>query len=82
MTFLCGKKINREVQLLLFFVVNVEKSNFLSMRIKRYRARNNKLQSQLSNSNKKQNLRKVKICGSHRFEEDREATMCDGGEKK
>ena len=38
--------------------------------------------SQLSNSNKKQNLGNVKICGSHRFEEDREATMGDGRENK
>ena len=41
-----------------------------------------KLQSQLSNYNKKQNMRKVERCGSHRFEEDREATMGDGREKK
>ena len=41
-----------------------------------------KLQSQLSNYNKKQNMRKVERCGSHRFEEDREVTMDDGREKK
>ena len=41
-----------------------------------------KLQSQLSNYNKKQNLRKVERYGSHRFEEDREATMGDGRENK
>ena len=40
-----------------------------------------KLQSQLSNYNKKQNLRKVERCGSHRFEEDREAMMGDDREK-
>ena len=41
-----------------------------------------KLQSQLSNYNKKQNLRKVERRGSHLFEEDREATMGDDKEKK
>ena len=41
-----------------------------------------KLQSQLSNYNKKQNLRKVERRGSHLFEEDRETTMGDDKEKK
>ena len=41
-----------------------------------------KLQSQLSNSNTRQNLRNVKRCESHHFEEDREVTMGDDREKK
>ena len=41
-----------------------------------------KLQSQLNNYNKKQNLRKVERRGSHLFKEDREATMGNGREKK
>ena len=41
-----------------------------------------KLQSQHSNYNKKQNRRKVERCGSHHFEEDKEATMGDSREKK
>ena len=51
-----------------FFVVNKQETT--------------KLQSQLSNYNKKQNLRKVERRGSHLFEEDREATMGDDKKKK